>query len=260
MANVIKGSNEVKVRRNGPQSNKSKIILILLAFAVFFGYMFIKTNSLVFMILAVASLALTVIVAIVRIDNGSGQNDPNGFVIPDTEQERYGAIGELKTGILLEQLLPEDYTVIQNAIVFYDGKQSEIDNIVIGNTGVYIIEVKTMKGKILADYDGHDWKKIKTDKYGIEHEKEFYSPVKQVDTHVYRLANVLRRSGVNAYVRAIVYFSDPEADVTVSGEENNIPVFDYNSRNKIKDFICNNPPVLTDASVNDAIRILTGNN
>ncbi len=258
MANVIKGSSEVKVKRSAPQNPNGsfKSVLVLLIISALLIFLYFKTEFLPLLIFAFVAVA----VAIIRIVfSFSVKKESNGFTVPVSEQERYGAIGELKTEILLEQLLPADYTVIRNVKVTYDGKTSEIDNVVIGNTGVYIIEVKTMKGTVYADYDAHDWKKVKTDKYGIEHEKDFYSPVKQVGTHVYRLANVLRRSGIRAYVNAIVYFSDPEANVIISGEKNNIPIFDFKKRIEMRDFICNNPPVLSSSSIKKAINLLTSN-
>jgi Ca2+/Na+ antiporter len=259
MAKVIKGSDEVKIVRyaDNKMNPKAIIILILLILAALFSYMSIKTNSLLFLVFILFCVAAIIIIAVFSKQNT--ENDSDEFVIPETEQERYGAIGELKTGIYLQEILPDDFTVIQNTVVHYNGGQSEIDNIVIGKTGIFIIEVKTMKGKVYADYDAHDWKKVKTDKYGIEHEKEFYSPVKQVGTHVYRLAKTLRGMGIYTYVRAVVYFSDPDTDVIISGEEKDTPIFTYQTRDKMRDYLCNSGQILTMATINKAVNFLSNN-
>ena len=53
--------------------------------------------------------------------------------------------------------LPDSYTVFQDVEVTYDGKVSEIDNIVVGKSGVFIVEVKNHNGNITGDCEDTYW-------------------------------------------------------------------------------------------------------
>ena len=135
-----------------------------------------------------------------------------------------GVEGEITTAMIVEEL-PDDYVVYQNIEVTYNGKASELDAVVVGPTGVFIIETKNHNGKIAGSYDDPQWVQHKVGRQGTPYSKNFYSPVKQVGTHVYRLANFLRGNGCNVYVNGIVYFANPAAEVYIGGAEGNTPVY-----------------------------------
>lgn len=142
--------------------------------------------------------------------------------------EMAGIEGEEFTGGLLSRYLPEDYCVIQNKRVTYGNNTSEIDNIVIGPTGVFIIETKNAKGLFIGDSESKNWRRIKTDNYGNRFESEVYSPVKQVGTHTYRLANYLRDNKIFVTVTPMVYFANKNAQVRFSGD-GKIPVYTFDA-------------------------------
>ena len=102
-----------------------------------------------------------------------------------------GLEGEDATARMLSRL-PDDYTCYQNLTVFYDGRTSELDLVVAGPTGIFIVEVKNMNGTIHGGYAQEQWRQDKVGQKGGEYFKNFYSPVKQVGTHTWRLANWLR--------------------------------------------------------------------
>lgn len=134
-----------------------------------------------------------------------------------------GVFGEDELSDIIKRL-PDEYYGFQNASVCFEGKKSELDMIVVGPTGVFVIENKNMNGHIVGDAENSHWIQHKIGRQGGEYSKEFYSPVKQVGTHVYRLAKNMRNNGFNTYVNAAVYFSNPEATVSISGEQKT-PVF-----------------------------------
>lgn len=142
----------------------------------------------------------------------------------NTAIRRVGEVGEDATAHLISQL-PQGYYGFRNVYVTYDGKQSEIDMVVVGKTGVFIIETKHLNGYVVGNYESHDWILHKIGRRGGSYSKEFYSPVKQVGTHVYRLANFMRSQGVNVRVEAMVFFTNPNTNVTVSGVPGRIPVY-----------------------------------
>lgn len=172
-------------------------------------------------------------------------------------EKRYGNRGERKAGSVLERYLPGNYTVIQNVKVSYDGKTSEIDNVVVGRTGVFIIEVKNMKGNILGDCASRQWSQIKIDQYDIEHQKEFYSPIKQVGTHIYRLANYLRDNRIFTHINGAVYFANRQTRVHLNGKENDIPVFTYKSTNALINYITSGEEALNNKQIEKIISLLT---
>lgn len=139
--------------------------------------------------------------------------------------KKQGVLGEDNAADLLCRRLSDDYTVFQNLVVTVGGKSSELDLVVVGKSGVFVIEAKNRNGKIVGSFSKEKWTQHKIGYGGGKYSAEFYSPVKQVSTHIFRLAAFLRANGIGVYIRGAVYFSNPEAEVTVSGKEENIPVF-----------------------------------
>ena len=137
---------------------------------------------------------------------------------------KYGIKGERDTAALIERL-PDGYYGIQNATVCFEGKQSEIDMIVVGPSGVFIVESKSRNGQITGDYDARYWTQHKVGRGGTPYSSDFYSPVKQVGTHVYRLAHFLRSRGMGINIEGAVYMSSDNSEVFLSGTPGRIPVF-----------------------------------
>ncbi len=137
---------------------------------------------------------------------------------------KYGIKGERDTAALIERL-PDGYYGIQNATVSFEGKQSEIDMIVVGPSGVFIVESKSRNGQITGDYDARYWTQHKVGRGGTPYSSDFYSPVKQVGTHVYRLAHLLRSRGMGVNIEGAVYMSSDNSEVFLSGTPGRIPVF-----------------------------------
>lgn len=127
-----------------------------------------------------------------------------------------GLAGEEVTAEIISSL-PDSFYAFQNVKVTYEDKTSELDMIVVGPTGVFVIETKNMTGTIIGDYESQEWVH-KKQVNGRTTSKNFYSPVKQVGTHVYRLANYLRSNGWPVHVASLVFFANQDADVQVSGK------------------------------------------
>ena len=162
----------------------------------------------------------------------------------DMQILRSGISGERVTAEELS-LLPDDYTIFQ-----------DIDNIVVGKSGVFIVESKNHGGVIAGDYEDTYWTQDKISRGGRLYSKEIYSPVKQVGTHIYRLANLLRDNGVFTYVRGIVYFTNENTSVRISGNENDIPVFSYCNAGMMRRAILNGDARLTVAEADHIVGII----
>lgn len=139
---------------------------------------------------------------------------------------RAGIQGENLTNYHIGQL-PDTYTAFRNLTVSYQNKKSEIDTVIVGPTGVFIVETKNLNGTICGSYEDHDWVQHKVGRGGTPYQKSFYSPVKQVNTQVYRLANYLKERGHRAHVYPIVYFANIEASLQVTGRDEKTALFAF---------------------------------
>ena len=84
-------------------------------------------------------------------------NDPIFQNLNQLRNMTIGAIGEGTIGAIL-QSLPDSWIMFNNVLLpTREGKSTEIDLLLIGNTGVYLIEIKTWKGSFAAYKD--KWKK-----------------------------------------------------------------------------------------------------
>lgn len=131
-----------------------------------------------------------------------------------------GLDGESDASKVLAEL-PDDFVIFQNLKISFKGKVSETDLVVCGPSGVFVVETKNLSGNITGDYTSKNWVQKKPN----GKIKKFYSPVKQVGTHVFRLANFLRENNISARVEAAVYFAKTETHVNIFGEGESIPVF-----------------------------------
>lgn len=137
---------------------------------------------------------------------------------------KQGIEGEEITASVLSEL-PDDYTCFLNLNVTFDGKTSELDSVVVGPTGVFIIETKNMNGTISGNVEATHWVQHKVGRRGTPYSKNFYSPIKQVGTHVYRLAHNLQSIGCRTFVNSAVFFTNPAAFVQIGGKQDKTPVF-----------------------------------
>ena len=152
----------------------------------------------------------------------------------DTDILVAGITGErIATKVL--STLPDGYTVFQNVIVTYDHKKSEIDNIVVGRSGVFIVEVKNHNSHIEGDLKGTYWTQHKVGRGGTPYTDEMYNPVKQVGTQIYCLANYLRQNGVNTYIEGMVYFANKTCLVSLIG---NSDISVYSSSDSDEERLC----------------------
>lgn len=121
--------------------------------------------------------------------------------------------------------LPDGYKAISNVIVEYEGKPSELDLVLIGKNGVFVIETKNHNGTIVGDDTDERWIQKKVGQKGGRYQKSMYNPIKQVSTHVFRLSNFLKTNNINVWVQGAVFFSNRSTRVNISNHNNKVPVF-----------------------------------
>lgn len=171
---------------------------------------------------------------------------------------RAGMDGEAETSGYI-RALPDTYTGIQNLTVSYQGKSSEIDMLVVGPTGVFVIETKNISGHIYGSIHDTDWGRTKISRGGKAYSKSFYNPVKQVNTHVFRCARYLKEKGCSAYIHAIVYFPNENTTLSVTDRNDATKIFcqSDDGANKLVQYILNGNPCLSQRECERIIAVLT---
>ncbi len=97
--------------------------------------------------------------------------------------------------------------------------------VVVTPTGVWIIESKNITGSVFGNYDSPMWTQRKEGRQGGSYTKTFCNPIRQVSTHTYRLAHLLRDNGFSVYVKDMVYFANPKTVIRFLEAPSKTPVF-----------------------------------
>ena len=100
-----------------------------------------------------------------------------------------GIEGEKIVKKLLKKL-PKEYIVLNNLLINYRDRASQIDHIILSNKGIFVIETKNYSGKIYGDTSSKYWiQKLNGKK------RTFYSPLWQNKTHVNAVKLLLKGYG-----------------------------------------------------------------
>ncbi|HJJ38629.1 MAG TPA: NERD domain-containing protein [Methanocorpusculum sp.] len=111
---------------------------------------------------------------------------------------------EIDTLLKKRDTIPAHHRTLKNLYVPYgDGTKrlSEIDNVVISETGIYVFECKNYSGTILGKKDEREWSVV----YDNGDLKKFYSPILQNKGHIRCLSDIL---GIpKSMFRSVIVFS-----------------------------------------------------
>lgn len=125
-----------------------------------------------------------------------------------------GMTGE-STALNSVKKIDKSYKIFSHMIIHIDGKESETDIILVGEKGVFVVEVKNHLGLITGSENDKNWLQYKETKMGGKYVNPFYNPTKQVKTHVYRLSQLLKKNGYGGWIQGVVYFVNPNVEVDV---------------------------------------------
>ncbi len=215
MAKIVRKSNKLKAEcQKYKRYNIMALVAVLVCFVsfMFVGHINVKTYG------AYQFLIPVIMVCFL------GSGFLAAFFYNKYSIVKTGVEGEEITATVLSDL-PDSYTCFFNLNVTYEGETSELDAVVVGPTGVFVIETKNMNGTVNGNYESTHWAQHKVGRRGTPYSKNFYSPVKQVGTHVYRLAHCLEDSGNRVFVNSAVFFSNPSTFVQLAGKPDSTPVF-----------------------------------
>ncbi len=157
-----------------------------------------------------------------------------------------GVSGEQQTLDILKRL-PKNYTVINNPVLYNRGAVNELDFVVIGENGVFIIESKNYRGIINGKTSAQEWKQIKHGK-NKTYEKTVSNPIKQAHRQGRRMKEMFIDFNISADVFPILYFVDNRSELKITEDaQTNVTVvkgekqlFDFIVKTKGKETVDDN--------------------
>lgn len=118
--------------------------------------------------------------------------------------ERKGAQGERRVKRIIGETTAFDglyqFVIHDLLIKNEDGTTAQIDHIVINKNGLFVIETKNYAGQIYGDENNQQWTQVLN--FGRT-KKQFYNPIKQNATHIFRLKEVVT---INMPIHSVIVF------------------------------------------------------
>ena len=153
-------------------------------------------ESVYYAIAFLCALILTIaFVAVIAARRKSKKEEP---------QEIIGRIGEEKAKEMIQSVMHGDDYLFTNVEIEYDGKNAELDNVIVNKYGVFIIEVKNYNGYLVGDENDYEWKQYKKTRAGNVYMGNVKNPIKQVKRQIYILSNKFKFYGINVWIRGYV--------------------------------------------------------
>jgi len=142
------------------------------------------------------------------------------FVLNNIEILRFGLQGEKEAFDLLSKL-PRQYKILSDVHLVDGTKSSQIDFVIIGSNGVFIMESKHIKGIISGKEEDNYLQKIKIGKGGDKYYKKMFNPIKQISGHKIGMDVFLKKKGFRYKAIPVLYFSN---DCTVNVQSKNVKI------------------------------------
>lgn len=131
-----------------------------------------------------------------------------------------GFSGERRVAHVLAEQLPEDYVLV-NGLTLPRGA-GDIDHVVVGPTGLFLLETKTMRGRIVCEDDGK-WRRTRVGRGGTTYSAYVGDPSAQVQRNIFAVRQVLRRrlpvlsSRTLLWIEGLVVFAHPDTQLDARG-------------------------------------------
>ena len=146
----------------------------------------------------------------------------SGYFRNKAGQTGAGVSGE-KQSLNLLAGLPDGYTVIPNYQLDLNGRRAEIDHLIIGDSGVFIVETKNYRGTLYGNASDQELTKEKFAQKNT-YAQTVRNPIFQVKREVAMLKDYLRSHGCDHFIHGIVYFANYDFQYAVQGEDPYVPV------------------------------------
>ena len=129
------------------------------------------------------------------------------LVLNNIEILKFGLQGEKEAFDLLAKL-PRQYKILSDVHLVDGKKSSQIDFVIIGSNGIFIMESKHIKGIINGKEDDNYLQKVKIGRGGDKYFKRMYNPIKQISGHKIGMDVFLKKKGFKFRAFPILYFSN----------------------------------------------------
>ena len=131
-------------------------------------------------------------------------------------QKKAGRYGERVAIHLIQEILNEKDVLLTNVKISFEDRETELDDVIINNRGVFIIEVKNYSGTLSGDEDDFEWIKNKEAEAGIFYHKMVKNPIKQVKRQISILSQYLRENGVFIWVEGYTFLVENNSPINSS--------------------------------------------
>lgn len=108
-----------------------------------------------------------------------------------------GRIGELHISDKFENGLDDNHYIINDIDLRFGRIKSQIDHMIIGPKGIFVIETKSWAGHLRGNETDNTWKQAKYDKQGKEVEIDLKNPIVQNKRHLETVELLLQASGID---------------------------------------------------------------
>jgi hypothetical protein len=136
-----------------------------------------------------------------------------------------GVRGE-ETTLKTLQKLPKEFTVLTNPVILNRGITMELDFVVVGKNGVFIVESKNHRGIITGKTSKANWRQVKHGKNDKVYEKDIANPVKQSYRQCRRMEEFFKDFDITANVYPILYFVDSRTELKINDDADlNVAIF-----------------------------------
>ena len=131
----------------------------------------------------------------------------------ETQQKKAGRYGEKIATAVIREILTTDDKLLTNVPIRAAGKQTELDNVIINSNGVFIIEVKNLRGVLSGNETDPDWLQTKSSSGGEFYQKTVKNPIKQVKRQIFILASLLKAHHLYVWVEGYVFFVEQNSPI-----------------------------------------------
>ena len=131
----------------------------------------------------------------------------------ESAEKRAGRQGERFASQVIREILNEKDVLLTNVKIAYEGKKTELDNVIINNRGVFIIEVKNYSGALVGGEDDYEWIQSKFTYAGNYYHKQVKNPIRQVKRQIYILSGLLKKYGFDVWVEGYAFLVEMNSPV-----------------------------------------------
>ena len=133
-----------------------------------------------------------------------------------TAQIVLGLSGERHVGAVLARELPQEFVVINGLTL--PRAAGDLDHVVVGPSGVFLLETKTMAGHIMCEPDG-SWRRTRLTRSGMQYDAYIGDPATQVRRNIFAVRDCLRVHlphlfrGTPLWIEGLVVFPHPNTQL-----------------------------------------------